>query len=208
MSKGLLVILSGPTGVGKGSIRLLVNADTTLKMEYSISVTTRKPREFEQEGRDYFFVSRDMFQKLIEMDDLLEWSVYDGEYYGTRKSWIREKMERGENVSIELDPKGAAEMIDKIDSPNVISFFIVPESLDSMRNSMEYRGHPDIEERLSKVQADMKYRDRFDYIVLNNPIQKAADLIRNIVLEADRNKCKAEGPKGKRLPAGFKTDLF
>lgn len=105
--RGLLIILSGPSGVGKGTVRRIVMEDESIKMEYSISMTTRKPREKEIEGKDYFFVSQEEFEEHIANNDFLEYAKFVGNYYGTPKQYVDKLLEEGKNVFLEIEVNGA-----------------------------------------------------------------------------------------------------
>lgn len=113
MEKGLLIVLSGPSGVGKGTVRQELFKDTSLNLAYSISMTTRQPRYNEQDGVDYFFVSQDEFEKKIKNDELLEYAQFVGNYYGTPRSYVEQLLSEGKNVVLEIEVQGALQVMKK-----------------------------------------------------------------------------------------------
>ncbi len=211
MEKGLLIIMSGPSGVGKGTIRLLVMADKSLNMTYSISMTTRKPREFEKEGRDYFFVSQEEFNQYVKEGRMLEHADYVDHSYGTPKDYVEKLRNEGKNVLLEIDVKGAKQVLGKEDGLKTVSFFIVPPSLKELERRIRSRGSEDegtIAKRMAVAKAEIANDKLYDYIVLNDNVQTAADLIRTTVLSiAKAGGKKPDQPKAQRLPAGFKIQL-
>ena len=125
MTKGLLIVLSGPSGVGKGTVRKQVFKNTDLNLAYSISMTTRKPREGEVDGQDYFFVSEERFLEAIENDELLEHARFVGNYYGTPKAYVEKLREEGKNVFLEIEVEGAKKVLeDYKDDKGVLSIFL------------------------------------------------------------------------------------
>lgn len=211
MEKGLLIIMSGPSGVGKGTIRLLVMADKSLNMTYSISMTTRKPREFEKEGRDYFFVSQEEFNQYVKEGRMLEHADYVDHSYGTPKDYVEKLRNEGKNVLLEIDVKGAKQVLGEEDGLKTVSFFIVPPSLKELERRIRSRGSEDegtIAKRMAVAKAEIANDKLYDYIVLNDNVQTAADLIRTTVLSiAKAGGKKPDQPKAQRLPAGFKIQL-
>lgn len=211
MEKGLLVIMSGPSGVGKGTIRLLVMADRSLNLEYSISMTTRKPREFEKEGRDYFFVSQDDFNNFAREGKLLEHADYVDHSYGTPRDYVEKLRNEGKNVLMEIDVQGAKQVLAKEDGLKTVSFFIVPPSLSELERRIRTRGtecEGDIEKRLSKAKAEIANDGIYDYVVLNDKVQSAADEIRTTILEISRQGGKKpDQPKALKLPEDFSFRL-
>lgn len=121
--RGLLIILSGPSGVGKGTVRRIVMEDESIKMEYSISMTTRKPREKEIEGKDYFFVSQEEFEEHIANNDFLEYAKFVGNYYGTPKQYVDKLLEEGKNVFLEIEVNGAMQAMKLYKGLPMVSIF-------------------------------------------------------------------------------------
>ena len=128
-NKGMLIVYSGPSGVGKGTIRKKVFERFQDKLFYSISMTTRAPRDGEIDGVDYYFVSREYFEKQIEEGNLLEYAEFVGNYYGTPKNKVEEKLAAGYDVMLEIEVDGATQVKQKVD--DAISIFVVPPSMET-----------------------------------------------------------------------------
>jgi guanylate kinase len=137
MKKGLLIILSGPSGVGKGTIRKRIMKNDKLNLVYSISMTTRAPRNMEQDGQDYYFVSQEEFQKNIDSNNFLEWAEFVGNRYGTPKDKVEELRAQGKNVFLEIEINGAEQVIGKVKDKGVISFFLMPPSLKALEKNSQ-----------------------------------------------------------------------
>ena len=181
MKKGKFIVISGPSGVGKGTIcdRLL----DELNAWYSVSTTTRKPREGEVDGINYYFVSKEEFLKKIEAGEFLEYNFYNDNYYGTSKRVVLDKMADGINVFSEIDVNGAHN-IKKI-FPDALLIYIAPPSIEELRKRLLNRGTETverIEERLKIAEEELKEVDFYDYVVVNDDIDKATDEVRNIIL--------------------------
>lgn len=188
--KGLLIIISGPSGSGKGTIvkELIKNEQYYV----SISLTTRTPRMGEEEGIHYFFRSQEEFFKLRDNEELLEWAEFCGNFYGTPKSNVEKKLEEGKNVILEIEVQGALKV--KQMYPESVFIFVVPPSMDELRNRLINRGtekHSVIEERLTRAREEIKLMDRYDYIVVNDVLLMAVSNINTIVkaehLKSQRN---------------------
>lgn len=154
--KGLLVVLSGPSGVGKGTVcKALRKRGTQLK--YSISATTRKPREGEIDGVHYFFKTREQFEQMIKQEKLLEWAEYVGNCYGTPVDYVRESLECGEDVILEIEVQGALQVKKKF--PEALFIFLAPPDLDELKNRIVGRGTETadlIESRMSVAKSEME----------------------------------------------------
>jgi guanylate kinase len=180
MKKGLLIIISGPSGVGKGTIRNYFMDDASLKLAYSISMTTRAPRENEVDGKDYFFTTKEQFEQAIKQDKLLEWAEFVGNYYGTPLSYV-EKL-RNENVLLEIEVQGATQVRTKC--PDALSIFIIPPSMEELENRIRgRRSEPEeiVQQRLAKAAGEMKMVKDYKYVVCNDDPQLAADMISLII---------------------------
>ena len=180
--KGLLIVFSGPSGVGKGTVRKLVFEKLANKLYYSISMTTRKIREGEQDGKDYFFVSREKFLQEIEKDNLLEYNEYVGNFYGTPKNIVFDKMNSGTDVMLEIEVNGARQIKEQI--PNCVSIFIAPPSYGALKDRLVGRqtDSPEvIEKRLEKAKDEIGLAWAYDYIVLNDSIEEAANEVVSII---------------------------
>lgn len=182
MKKGKFIVISGPSGVGKGTIcdRLIKD----LNAEYSVSYTTRDPREGEINGINYNFISMNEFKKKITAGDFLEYNLYNGNYYGTSKSFVLNKLEKGINIFSEIDVNGARN-VKKI-FPDAILIYIAPPSMDELRKRLIGRGTEDIEKinnRLTIALDEMKQTDMYDAVVVNDDLEDAINRIKKIILE-------------------------
>lgn len=191
MSKdGILIIISGPSGSGKGTIvkELIKNPNYYT----SISITTRKPRIGEQEGIHYFFRSEEEFLKLRNNDQLLEWAQFCGNYYGTPRQNVEQKLKENKNVILEIEVQGAFKV--KNLYPDSVFIFIVPPSMEELERRLINRGtdkHSSIEKRMERAKEEIELMDRYDYIVVNDVLMTAVNNINTIVksekLKAKRN---------------------
>ncbi len=182
--RGLLIILSGPSGVGKGTIRKKVMEDKSLNLAFSISCTTRLPRPLEKEGIDYYYVSEEKFKDLIAHDELLEWAEFVGHYYGTPKAPVEKLREQGKNVILEIEVEGAKQVMEKCQGSDVISIFLMPPSLEDLEKRIHSRRNEratNIEERLAKAKREMNLKYNYHYVVLNDDVDRAAEEVKNII---------------------------
>jgi guanylate kinase len=180
--KGLLIVLSGPSGVGKGTVRKAIFSQEDTRFEYSISMTTRKPREGEVDGVDYFFKSREEFEALIEQGKLLEYAEFVGNYYGTPVDYVRETINNGKDVFLEIEVQGAQQVRDKF--PEGLFIFLAPPSLSELQNRLITRGTETdvvIQGRLNTARKEIEMMNLYDYIVENDKIENAVDKINSIV---------------------------
>lgn len=182
--KGLLIILSGPSGVGKGTLRKEIVKDNTLNLGYSISMTTRPPREGEKDGVDYYFVSEDEFLRDIEDGNFLEHAKFVGHYYGTPSYKVEEMRNKGINVILEIEINGAKQVMKKVKDDGVISFFLMPPNFEALENRIRNRrSEPEevIQERLNKGLKEMTMTGSYDHVIINDDIQRAAEEIKSII---------------------------
>lgn len=179
--QGMLIVLSGPSGVGKGTVcQALLGRMPGLA--YSVSATTRPPRAGERHGVNYFFKTREEFESMIARDELLEWAEYVGNYYGTPRKFVEETMAGGRDVILEIDVQGALQV--KRRYPDGIFVFLLPPSLEELRNRIRGRGtEPEevIRSRLEAAVAELKQIVHYDYAVVNDRIEDAASRIEAIV---------------------------
>lgn len=185
MKKGLLIILSGPSGVGKGTIRKRIINNPKLNLAYSISMTTRLKREKEVEGEDYYFVSRDCFRENLEKGNFLEHCDFVGNCYGTPKDKIEELRNAGKNVFLEIEVSGASEVMSKMDRDDFVAIFLMPPSLRALENRIRRRkteSEEIIQKRLKKAKKEMGAGENYDYIVMNDVVKRAASEITDIIL--------------------------
>ncbi len=179
--KGLLVIFSGPSGSGKGTIMksLLASRDDTV---LSVSMTTRAPRPGEIDGYHYHFVTHEEFQKTIEEDGFLEYAEYNGNFYGTPEAPIRRLLNEGKNVMLEIEVQGAEKVMDH--RSDVVSIFITIPSFEELERRLRGRGtEPEevIRGRMKTSQYELSRAFRYQYIVLNDEVEKAVDRINTII---------------------------
>lgn len=180
--KGLLIIFSGPSGVGKGTVRELFFDREDLNLAYSISMTTRNPREGEVDGKDYYFVSRERFEEAIANDELLEYAEFVGNYYGTLISEVDRLRNQGKNVLLEIEVQGALQVIDKV--PDSLSIFLVPPSMEELERRIVSRrteASEVIKERLDKASKEMDLMKHYRYVICNEDPQIAADAVGLII---------------------------
>jgi guanylate kinase len=179
--KGILFILSGPSGVGKGTVRkALFEQDTHLR--YSISMTTRNMRPGEQDGVDYFYKSKEDFERLIGQNKLLEYASYVDNYYGTPRDYVEETLEAGHDVFLEIEVQGALQV--KENFPQGVFIFLIPPSLEELKNRIVGRGTetPDlVKNRLNAARDEIEMMDAYDYVVVNDQLNHAVSKIQSIV---------------------------
>jgi len=176
MKKGLLIILSGPSGVGKGTIRRYIMSHSNIELCFSISMTTRSPRNKEENGVDYYFVSKDEFQKNIDNDNFLEWAEFVGNRYGTPRDKVEELRNQGKNVFLEIEINGATQVMSKVKDSGVISFFLMPPSLEDLEariRSRKTESEEVIQERLKKGQKEIGMTENYDHVIINDSIARA-----------------------------------
>lgn len=179
--KGILFILSGPSGVGKGTVRKALFEQST-DLRYSISMTTRDPREGEVDGVDYFFKSRDDFEKLISEGQLIEHAEYVGNYYGTPRQYVEETLERGNDVFLEIEVQGALKVRENF--PQGVFVFLIPPSLEELKDRIVNRGtetEDKVKNRLLAAREEIEMMDAYDYVVVNDKIDNAVTKIQSIV---------------------------
>lgn len=187
MRDGFLLVLSGPSGVGKGTVceALLKERDD---IKYSVSATTRKKRPMEQDGENYYFLSLDDFQNKIEKNEFIEYAKVHGNYYGTPKSYVQERIKEGDIVILEIDVQGALQV--KENYPGAVYIFLLPPDLKELRNRIEKRATEDedtINLRMNNAKEELSFIDKYDYAVINDEIEKTVSKIESII-EAEKLK--------------------
>ncbi|HHV82057.1 MAG TPA: guanylate kinase [Tepidanaerobacter syntrophicus] len=194
--KGLLIVVSGPSGVGKGTLcnALVKNIDNLF---ISISATTRPPRTGEVNGVNYIFMNQENFEEKIEEGQFLEWAKVYNNYYGTPKEFVVEKLKEGKDVILEIDIQGAAQV--KKNCPNGVFVFIAPPSLEELRKRIINRGTDNEESinlRLKSAKEEMRASFDYDYVIINDDLDKAVSKLQSVIL-AER--CKVSRNKDKIL---------
>ncbi|NLM11055.1 MAG: guanylate kinase [Clostridiaceae bacterium] len=187
MNSGLLVVVSGPAGVGKGTVVSLAR-ERNKDIVFSVSATSRCPRPGETDGVNYFFVSRERFLEMIREDALLEWVEYCGNYYGTPKMYIEQELKKGHIVLLEIEVEGAHNV--KKQYPDCISVFITPPNLEELRQRIIKRGTepPEvIERRMERAIKEMEHLDKYDYVIKNESVEDSANQLLEII-EKERNR--------------------
>ncbi|MCR5490500.1 MAG: guanylate kinase [Bacilli bacterium] len=185
MKKGLLIILSGPSGVGKGTVRKYILENFNLSFYYSISMTTRAPRAGEVDGKDYYFVTPEEFQRKIDEGNLLEWAEFVNNRYGTPRDIVESYRNQGIDVLLEIETNGAKQVMAKC--PDAVSIFLVPPSLEELEARIRGRKsetEASIQKRMAKAAEEMKLAANYKYVVSNDSVERAAGEIRDIILRA------------------------
>lgn len=187
MDNGLLVVISGPSGAGKGTICKRLKEELK-DLKVSVSATTRQPREGEVEGASYFFISEEDFIKRINDDEFLEYAKVYGNYYGTPKKEVFKQLEDGNDIILEIDIQGALQV--KKNYPKGIFVFILPPSLTELNNRIERRGTESKEAIIKRMQCaydELNYAFEYDYVVVNDEVEAAVDKIMHIIF-AEKNR--------------------
>lgn len=203
MGKGLLIVLSGPSAAGKGTVCKALLAKHP-EIALSVSCTTRAPRCGEREGVNYFFKSETEFKRLIREDEFLEYAHVYGNYYGTPKSFVASKLEEGRDVMLEIDVQGALKA--KKIFPDGVFIFLVPPSMEELERRIRGRAtesEEQISERLSKAKSEMEHVERYDYVIVNDRIDRVVEEIESIIdaekLKVKRAKKEFEDMRRKKL---------
>lgn len=181
MNKGVLVVLSGLSGAGKGTIckRLLEKYPGYV---LSVSATSRKPREGEVHGREYFFITREEFEDRIEQGKLLEYAQYVDNYYGTPKDWVEEQLAEGNDILLEIELQGAFQVRKKI--PEAVLVFVLPPDMEELKRRLMNRGTEtmeQIEKRIQRAKEELEYVPDYDFVIVNEDVEKSVDMLHNIV---------------------------
>ncbi len=180
MNKGVLLIISGPSGAGKGTVVEALCKEYEFSL--SISATTREPRAYEENGVHYFFHTREEFKKMQEEKELLEWAEFCGNFYGTPKNYVIEQLNQGKNVILEIEVQGALQVKD-IYSEGVLIFLMPPtlKELESRLLNRDTETKDVIDTRLKRASEEIELLEKYDYIVINETIEKATQDIDAIV---------------------------
>ena len=180
-ARGMLVIVSSPSGGGKGTLIRRV-LKTVPNLGYSVSFTTRPPREGETEGRDYFFVTEEKFREMVEAREFLEWARVHAHLYGTSRAQVERELKAGHDIILEIDVQGAQSV--RHLAPGAVSTFILPPSFEILRARLQARGsetEDDLALRLRNAQSEVGRYSEFDYVIINDDADRAAGQLASIV---------------------------
>ncbi|MBF0993345.1 MAG: guanylate kinase [Granulicatella sp.] len=180
--RGLLIVLSGPSGVGKGTVRAAIFAKGEQKFVYSISATTRLPRTGETDGVDYFFKTREEFEQMIQNKQLLEYAEYVGNYYGTPLEYVENTLATGKDVFLEIDVQGAIQVRELM--PDGVFIFLTPPDLNELESRIVNRGTDSdevIAKRMKTAREELELMKYYDYSVVNDTVDNAVQKIEAII---------------------------
>lgn len=187
MRKGLLILISGPSGTGKGTVCDLLRQKHP-EISYSISATTRQPRQGEQDGVNYYFYTKEKFREMIDQGQLLEWAEVYGNFYGTPKQKVLDRLEAGEDILLEIDTQGALNVMKVM--PEGLFIFLLPPSLEELAARLKGRGtetEESLHRRLGAAVDEIKLATKYRYVVVNDKVEDAEGTIANII-EAEHHR--------------------
>jgi guanylate kinase len=179
--KGLIIIISAPSGTGKGTVIKEVQKKHAGFL-FSVSVTTRGKRDYEKEGVDYFFVDTETFKGMIDNGDLVEWVVYCDNYYGTLRKYVEDQRDSGYDIFLDIEVQGALNIKEKY--PESVHIFMLPPSMAELERRIEGRGtesRPVIEKRIKKALSELQYIPRYDYVFFNDDVERSVDNVLTII---------------------------
>ncbi len=180
--RGLLIVFSGPSGVGKGTVRQEIFSTSDHKFEYSVSMTTRPQRPGEVDGVDYFFRTREEFEELIKNGQMLEYAEYVGNYYGTPLTYVNETLDKGIDVFLEIEVQGALQVKSKV--PDGVFIFLTPPDLKELKDRLVGRGTDSAEviaKRIERAKEEIALMREYDYAVVNDEVPLAAERVKRII---------------------------
>lgn len=180
--RGLLIVFSGPSGVGKGTVRQEIFSTPDHQFEYSVSMTTRAQRPGEVDGVDYYFRTREEFENLIKTGQMLEYAEYVGNYYGTPLSYVNETLDKGIDVFLEIEVQGALQVKKKV--PDGVFIFLTPPDLEELKDRLVGRGTDSqevIAQRIERAKEEIALMKLYDYAVVNDHVSLAADRVKKII---------------------------
>ena len=180
--RGLLIVFSGPSGVGKGTVRQEIFSTPDHKFEYSVSMTTRAQRPGEVDGKDYFFRSREEFEELIRKGQMLEYAEYVGNYYGTPLTYVNETLDKGIDVFLEIEVQGALQVKKKV--PDAVFIFLTPPDLNKLQERLIGRGTDSeevIAQRIERAREEIALMSEYDYAIVNDEVPLAAERVKRVI---------------------------
>ncbi|MDU7961575.1 MAG: guanylate kinase [Streptococcus sp.] len=180
--RGLLIVFSGPSGVGKGTVRQEIFSTPDHKFEYSVSMTTRAQRPGEVDGKDYFFRSREEFEELIRNGQMLEYAEYVGNYYGTPLTYVNETLDKGIDVFLEIEVQGALQVKEKV--PDAVFIFLTPPDLNELQERLIGRGTDSeevIAQRIERAREEIALMSEYDYAIVNDEVPLAAERVKRVI---------------------------
>ena len=184
--RGVLFVFSGPSGVGKGTLKAKLFEEFAGRIAYSVSATTRGPREGEVDGKDYFFISRQEFERRVKNNEFLEHAEFAGNCYGTPRAYVEKLLDSGMNVVLEIDVQGALQVMKSM--PECVSVFILPPSFEELEHRLRGRGtetEEKVRERLETAKRELPYAPQYDYQIVNGgDIEAAYQSLRDVFLES------------------------
>ncbi len=180
--RGLLIVFSGPSGVGKGTVRQEIFSTPDHKFEYSVSMTTRAQRPGEVDGKDHFFRSREEFEELIRNGQMLEYAEYVGNYYGTPLTYVNETLDKGIDVFLEIEVQGALQVKKKV--PDAVFIFLTPPDLNELQERLVGRGTDSeevIAQRIERAREEIALMSEYDYAIVNDEVPLAAERVKRVI---------------------------
>ena len=180
--RGLLIVFSGPSGVGKGTVRQEIFSTPDHKFEYSVSMTTRAQRPGEVDVKDYFFRSREEFEELIRNGQMLEYAEYVGNYYGTPLTYVNETLDKGIDVFLEIEVQGALQVKKKV--PDAVFIFLTPPDLNELQERLVGRGTDSeevIAQRIERAREEIALMSEYDYAIVNDEVPLAAERVKRVI---------------------------
>ena len=184
--RGVLFVFSGPSGVGKGTLKARLFEEFADRIAYSVSATTRGPREGEVDGKDYFFISRQEFERRVKNNEFLEHAEFAGNCYGTPRAYVEKLLDSGMNVVLEIDVQGALQVMKSM--PECVSVFILPPSFEEQEHRLRGRGtetEEKVRERLETAKRELPYAPQYDYQIVNGgDIEAAYQSLREVFLKS------------------------